>query len=130
MMDDVTDVGGEPLYPHNVLEGFGMGALLDFRVRLAIDFLKAPVLTYLGTDCLSAVDLARGALDLADEVLKQGRARGWVTDLPRGKDIDEALREQAARTARYQVVQQTEGQKAASEEQGQVVPVRPGGGRH
>lgn len=131
-----------PKYPHNVLEGFGWGVLMDLRVRLAIDFMKSsPVFHGLAAHTSTAEGLkvlpatiASLALHMADQILEMGRAEGLVEDLPDDAEIGNQLRLQAKRTATFNVLQQLEGNKAAQAEQGTVIPMAPGAipphGRH
>lgn len=125
-------------YPHNVLEAFGTGAILDLRVRLAVNWIQhSPAVAevakavVLGTPAHQSNDIpawiAHFALELADQLLEQGAERGWVEGLPDPKDtkLDDQLRAQAMRTARYNVLQQILGNKAAQEEQGGIIPVAP-----
>lgn len=109
-------------YPSNVLEGFGSGALLDLRVRLAADFLKhSPLMWHTYSDARAA-DRAGFALDLADELLKQGAERGWVEPLPDDAgELPSDLRSQARRTGSYQAQQQLDANRHAQDEQSRVV---------
>lgn len=135
----------EPKYPHNILEGYGTGALLDLRVRLAINFLQnSPMVQEVTRATLSNLPkdkvgeapmwIAKFALEVADELLKEGAARGYVDPLPDPEDtgITAQDRAQAVRTARYSILQQIAGPKIAQEEgAGQIIPVAPivGGGK-
>lgn len=123
------------LYPHNVLEGFGNGALLDLRVRMANDFIKSPAFPALHAEltgimedqnCSVAKAVALFALDLAEEITAIATERGWLAPLPEGGELPQWLRDQAKVTASYQVCQQLEGQRFAQGEQGKVVPAAPG----
>lgn len=133
--DDFLSFGKSPevheAYPHNVLEGFGNGCLLDLRVRMAADYLNGPMFANVVSDLIRAhakgeasdetIDafgslMAAIALDTATALLDMGRNAGLVTPLPEGPELDALLRAQAARTARFQVLQQIEAQKAAQEE--------------
>ena len=120
------------LYPHNVLEGFGNGAILDLRVRMANDFIKSPLFEGL-SEALAEdqiVDLpkivARFALDLAEEITSIAAERGWLVELPEGGELPQFLKDQAKCTASYQVLQQLEGQRFAASEQNRVLPTAPG----
>lgn len=129
----------EPKYPHNILEGYGTGALLDLRVRLAINFLQhSPMVQEVTRATLANLPagkvgeapmwVAKFALEVADELLKEGAARGYVSPLPDPEDttITAQDRAQAVRTARYSVLQQMAGAKVAQEEgAGQIIPVAP-----
>ena len=125
----------EPVfYPQDPINGFLQGCLLDLRVRLAIDFLKSHFFSgFLDRATLTNMRVEQAAsiaLILADEVLKQGAARGWVTSIPEDGEIGPELRAQAKRNALYQVVQQMEANKAAQAEQSSIaVPVAPMPGR-
>lgn len=144
-------------YPHNVLEGFGNGALLDLRVRLAMQMLthspmyassfrpyegkeitavtvsddgRAPAVTM--STAPTPQTLAKHALDLAHEVLSQADARGWVEPIPDLPEIDGPLKDQAHRTAEYQARQQVHGNAVAAkmmtDDAPKVIPMQ--GGRH
>lgn len=77
---DVKDVTEERLkYPTNPLNAINEGCLVDVRVKMAADFIKANAITD-GT----AAEVAAMALELADEVMRQADERGWVQPL----DID------------------------------------------
>jgi hypothetical protein len=123
-------------YPSNVLEGFGTGALLDLRVRLAMDLLRtSPMFTnFLPLSSGESLEQAPGmlavlALDVATALLAVSEARGLVEPLPDDDGLNRQLRLQAARTARYSVWQQLAGARVAAEEQPRVGPVggMPGG---
>jgi hypothetical protein len=118
------------------LEGFGTGALLDLRVRLAMDLLRtSPMFTnFLPLSSGESLEQAPGmlavlALDVATALLAVSEARGLVEPLPDDDGLNRQLRLQAARTARYSVWQQLAGARVAAEEQPRVGPVggMPGG---
>lgn len=127
----VTEKAGRLRYPSNVLEGFGSGALLDLRARLAADFLKhSPMFGHLSSNAPTererAAEMSGFALMLADELLTQAEARGWVEPLPDDNgDLPPSLRAQARRTASFQALQQMEAQRFAQDEQARVVPMVP-----
>lgn len=114
------------LYPDNVLEAFRNGCLLDLRVRLAVSFLNTSPLFY-GLASGDTKDIAKYALTLAEDLLRQAAERGWLEPLPAPEDteLDAQLRAQAKRTATYQMLQQLEAQKVAAAEQSGIVPVAP-----
>jgi len=127
-------------YPHNILEGFGNGCLMDLRVRIALDLLKAPLFANMLADGLPNVgkvdagqdngvadpsDIAGFALDLAAELMWDAERRGWVDTLPDDDGLNRQVRLQAARTARYQVWQQLAGTRQMQDEQNRVSPVAP-----
>ena len=135
-MSNLIDDHVEAKYPHNILEGFGIGALLDLRVRLAIDFIKtSPLVGALVNpdgSGVTAAAVATFSLELCDELLKQGASRGWVEPLPTDSDLDDQVRLQARRTARFNVLQQAAMQEIGRDEAARVVPLAPAfpPGRH
>jgi hypothetical protein len=126
------DPRGRPmLYPHNALEGFGNGCILDLRVRLALNFLQhspryAAVSGDDGVDIFSPSHAASDALDLATALLAESERRELIAPIDLTGELDESIRAQAKRLARFQVLQQIEAQKAAQAEQSRVVPMAPG----
>jgi|SRR5580692_1475326 hypothetical protein len=130
--DGTTDAGpargSNVKYPHNVLEGFAMGALLDLRVRVAVDLVKSPMFegAYARDSHPHAIDaVAEFALSVAGALFDQAEARGWIEPIPGNEDVDlpDSLRAQALRTAGYQVTQQHEGGKMLGRMQsGELMP--------
>lgn len=129
----------EVKYPHNALEGFANGCLLDMRVRIAIELLKSSPIFSGGVGVIAMSedpahaaerapkDFASMALDVATELLRLGAERGLVDPLPADDgELSPSLRSQAKRTASFQVLQQMEGQKFGQREQDQVIPQAPG----
>lgn len=121
------------LYPHNVLEGFGNGAILDLRVRMANDFIKSPAFSGLLVNAVVEKEanaapelIARLALDIAEELTAIAEARGWVAPLPEGGELPQFLRDQAKASSSYNVLQQLEGARFAASEQNRVLPPAPG----
>src|SRR5258708_3172289 len=110
------------LYPHNILEGFGNGAILDLRVRMANEFIKSPTFS---DGMRDPKELATFALDLAEEITSIAAERGWLEPLPEGGELSQWLRDQARCTASYQALQQLEGNRFVQGEQARVVPVAP-----
>ena len=99
-------------YPHNVLEGFGNGALLDLRVRFAMQMCThSPMIAVNGAP---PQELARAILDFADALMNEADARGWIDPIPADAEIDADLRDQAKRTAEYQASQQVHGNAVAT----------------
>lgn len=129
---EVVDVSRDGMhYPHNVLEAFGTGAMCDARVRFANELLvSSPIFHGLAVHTPMpqyrelAKEAARLALEIADELFSQGEARGMIEPLSEDAELTEALRLQAARTAKFQALQQVEGGKALAAEQGSVIPNR------
>lgn len=134
-------------YPHNALEGFGNGCLLDLRVRFAMLLLQQSPMYSTALVTTSTTDgdgtqylqgamtpqlIAQHALDLATEVLDLAAERGLVEPLPDDGELSTELKLQARRTAGFSLAQQMEGQRMAQDLRDRVVPVAPmaGGGRH
>jgi len=120
-------------YPHNPLEGFANGCLLDLRVRIAIDLLKASPM-YAKTGKETPFSIAVHALHVAQELMAEAERRGWVAPLPVEGELSPALKAQAARVAAFGVEQQLEAGRLAQQARGAVIPVNPTGqlpgGRH
>lgn len=121
------------MYPHNCLEAFGNGCLMDLRVRFAFELLKSPMFVGAGVPVADGLPAhtpntcAVFALELACELMAEASKRGLVQPLPEdGGELTPALRDQARRTASFQALQQIEGAKFVQDEQARVVPVAPG----
>lgn len=142
--DDIEQPGSAPKrYPHNALEGFGNGALFDFRVRFAMTLLAssqryAPLrVAKIGDPHYDALadgvapvwspqDAAEDALNLADALFAEAERRGLVDPITTDTTMTPELRAQATRTAQFGVLQQIEGQRYAQDEQSRVVAPAPG----
>lgn len=131
------------MYPNNILESFGTGAMLDLRVRMAIGFLNtSPVLSTIHSadrTGMSGEQWAKAcavfALDMATELMAEAERRGLVEPLPESDELDDKLRKQAKRSAAYNALMQIEGNKFILAEQSRVAPgfpIAPGRppGRH
>ena len=121
-------MGTEKKYPHNVLQGFDNGCLLDLRVRFAMSMLThSPLFT--GGEGVPKVELiAKVALDVAQELFSQAEARGWIDPIPESAELDADLRDQAKRTAEFQARQQVHGNGVATKLMNDAAPavVTPG----
>lgn len=138
-MDSEPKVASEGLesvkYPQHPIDGFQNGALLDLRVRMSINLLQSRLFEGVGAKMVSSELLqapsydtvARVALSIADSLLNQAAARGWVSPLPvdDGK-LSAAEREHASRTGSFGVLQQIAGQRFARDEAAGVIPAAPG----
>ena len=118
-------------YPSNELEAFGTGAMLDLRVRMAIKFIETSPMFHNALDLkVAEKDIAIIALNVATELMALAEAHGLVTPYDDSDtEVSDRLRAQAQRTAKYQVVQQSEGQRAMQNEQSgisRVMPMAPG----
>jgi hypothetical protein len=101
-------------YFGDVLQQFQNGVQMDLRVRLAIEFVKAaPAVFYPNSDGCENVSKA---LDMADELLSQGEARGWIKPLPEDNELNTSLRRHLERNVRAQAFSQAAGQRMAAEE--------------
>jgi hypothetical protein len=89
-------------YFGDVLQSFGNGVQLDLRVKLAIEFLKAPVSQTAG----SPAEVVTFALNLATELLDQSHARGLIKDLPEDNELNAPTRKHLERNVRMQLFQQ------------------------
>ena len=69
-------MAGTLKYPHNVLEGFGNGALLDLRVRMAMQLLTHSPM-YAGSAATNPDDVAAHALEVARCTLERAEGFGW-----------------------------------------------------
>ena len=106
-------------YWGNVLQSFENGVQLDLRVKLAVDFLKAPNMV-----TGSSAPVAAGfALDLATELLAEAERRGLMKALPEGDELNGAVRAHIRRNVRAQVYQQLQAQRIGPEEQPAVQPI-------
>jgi hypothetical protein len=126
----VSDLEGEmtETYFGNVLSSFENGLQLDLRVKLAVDFLKAPGL--FTSACEGTIPdakvVAAAALDLSDALLAEAAARGLVKSLPDTGEIPTTLRHHIERSVRAQVFQQVVAQRIGPEE---APAVQVNGGR-
>ena len=137
-MDEIVKVGafhepaGEPVrYRDNAVDGFRNGALLDLRVRFAMEMLThSPIFEGFDSSRMAAPPDARAhaefALDIAIELFALAESRGLIDPLPPEGEISKELRAQANRSARFQAVVSIDHQKALREEQGGIMPVAPG----
>lgn len=115
-------------YPHNELEAFGTGAMLDLRVRFAFELLKHSYM-YSRIEPIEPKDAAVHALDTATALLELAEQRGLVTAYDdENTEPSDRIRAQAKRTSAFQVLQQLEGQKFAQNEATGIsrVPFAPG----
>jgi hypothetical protein len=116
-------------YPNSVLTSFENGAMLDLRLRLAIEFLKTPLFEHAlevrpdgagVTVQQPPAKVALDALDLAEALIAEGVTRGWVKALPDGDDLPAPLVRHIKRSVRANVLQQMFGQKVMADEQPKV----------
>lgn len=118
-----TDAG-EMKYPHNVLEGFSNGCILDLRMRFAMELLKGWDL-YSSAPAFSCDSISEEALSISESLFKKAEARGWVAPIPDDGELNRFVRMQAKRTAKFQALQQVEGQKAMQRENNGAI-IEPG----
>ena len=98
-------------YAQNSLEAFSQGCAMDLQMRLAVDLIKScPTLVQLGAPEASA----RGAIELAGELLKQGEALGLIEPLTDSTDLPAPLAKQAVRMGKFAAQQQLAGSKEVS----------------
>ena len=115
-------------YPHNVLEGFGNGALLDLRVRFAMQLLTHSPM-YANTQ-VPPDDMACHALEVSRCLFERAETLGWIEPIPDLPEISPELADQARRTAEFQARQQVHGNAVAQKMMEEAAPkVQPAGGR-
>lgn len=115
-------------YPHNPLEGFANGCLLDLRVRMALQILThSPMYAIVSPPPPEHSEIvATHALDVATALLALAESRGLVDPIPDDDgELSPALRAQARRTGSFTILQQVEAQKFAQREADQVIPAAP-----
>lgn len=112
-------------YPQHILDGYSQGALLDFRMRFAMQLLsRTPMMgDELREGETPAHMSARFALDVAEALFAQAEARGMVTPIDHAAGLPEELVQQAARLGAFQVFQQMGAQAAQRAAQPAVVSV-------
>lgn len=101
----------EPIFG-NVLTQFDNGVQLDLRVKLAIEFLKAPSCQHGNT----ADATVTYALALADSLVRQGQELNFIKPLPEDDQLSAPLRRHIRRNLRAQIYQQVAGQEIQREE--------------
>jgi hypothetical protein len=101
-------------YFGDVIGSYANGVQLDLRVKLAVDFLKSPLLQ--GADAARPTQLAVYALDLATALLEVATERDLVQSLPDTDELSGPMRKHIRRQVRAQVVGQIAGQAIMAEE--------------
>jgi hypothetical protein len=117
----LVDVVAERFYG-NPMNEFVNGVMMDVRAKFAVEFLKA----YLAAPHAPVQlprDAARYALDLADELMSEAAARGYLEPLPDGEAIPAELAKNLKLGARASIGQQVFGQEIAKEMAPRVAPV-------
>lgn len=133
-------------YPQHILDAFSQGALLDLRVRFAMQLLtNAPIFSGMAADVRDAATadarsrldqveramflprgIAKAALDIAQGLFDEAEARGMVKPLDYDGKLPGNLISQAKRLGAFQFYQQMGANEAAKETAPTVVPVAPG----
>lgn len=111
----------------NELSAFERGVQLDYRVLLAIEFLKSE--TFAGAGRLDKPDIDYAvdkALHMADAVMANAALRGWVKELPETGELTAATKRHIERTVRANVHGNAVGLRIQREE-GSGVAVAHGG---
>lgn len=101
-----------PLYLQSALDAYPQGVVLDFRVRIALDLLKSSPRYAAqphadGPEAWAPDEVVQDALAVADELVSQGAAAGWVRPLPPDAELAPAVRAQAERIAAFEFHKQT-----------------------
>jgi hypothetical protein len=113
MESEVTQV-----YFGDVIGSYNNGVQLDLRVKLAVDFLKSPVIAQLANNPdHSPQSLSTFALDLATQLLEVADERGLIADMPETDEISSPMRKHIRRQVRAQIVGQVSAQQIGAEEQ-------------
>lgn len=133
-------VDPEKRYPHNAIGAFDAGAMLDLRVRIALNVLTnspaaasfVSALT-VGIDCSlkpeeankvatsAARYAARFALEAASELLGLADERGLIEPIPpAGDELDQTLADYAKRQGQFGVEQQVEGAMYGQKKQAEL----------
>lgn len=125
------------LYLSNAIDGFSNGARLDLRLRTAVQLLTSPAMGALleevnahanarddGEHFQSAAGIAGIALEIAEALIEQAEAKGYV--LPFTAALGEDLEAHAKRMVAWQMAQQHEGQRVAAEAAGVIARPQPG----
>lgn len=109
----------DELYFGDVLQSYQNGVQFDLRVKLAIEFLKAPgfLSAMAGEDPIRPV---REALEIATELLAEAQKRGLLRPLPAHDELPAYVKAHLRRTARAHVYTQVQGHKIGQEESGVV----------
>ena len=95
---------------------FENGCQMGLRCKLAVEFLKAPGFRFE----FPAVECAKYALDLADEIITQSEAAGYLIPLPDDNGLSAPMRRHIERATRANAYQQVAQQRIAAEEQPQI----------
>lgn len=91
-------------YP-DPIAAFADGCLMDIRIRVALQFTQSMLSSGRGSEYLPEA-LAKTALDVADELFSQGKARGWIEPLPESGEINAATKRHLERNVNSQLHQQ------------------------
>lgn len=114
-------------YPQQILDAFSQGALLDLRVRLAMQLLtNSPMFSLPVPGKDNAETTAGMALDVSCALFDAAEKRGMVAPLDYDGKLPGNLISQAKRLGAFQFYQQMGANEAAKETAPTVVPVAPG----
>jgi hypothetical protein len=111
------------LYPPNILEAFSAGAMMDLRVRLAVQILAGGSID--GAE--SAARNAVFALNIACSLIEEGERRGFVKPLDQHTTGMADLIDHAKRQGEAGAHQQLHGGKVLRDAQPTVGTVAPRG---
>jgi hypothetical protein len=110
--DEVTQT-----YFGDVIGSYANGLQLDLRVKLAVDFLKSPIIAEIAKNPNhSPQSLSTFALDLATQLLEVADDRGLIAAMPDGDDLSSPMRKHIRRQVRAQVFGQVSAQQIGAEE--------------
>lgn len=127
LMDKLAEPVKPREYPQHILDGFSQGALLDLRVRFAMQLLThSPMFASNDLVAFSAEGAAQKALQVADAVLRLADEQGWIKDFDNESPLPESLGLQAARMGAFEAFKQIGAQSALASARGVVAPAGPG----
>ena len=121
-------------YFGDVIGSYQNGIQLDVRVKMAVDFIKAPICeVFAKFPNHTPEHVAIYALDVACALLAEAGKRGLTAPMPDTDELSGPMRKHIRRQVRAQVVGQIAGQAFAAEESpkvavagaGSVSPIRP-----
>ena len=115
----------ESVYFGNVLSSFETGCRLDFRVRLAVEFLKGGTFRSTG---ITGEAAALAALECATALVSLATDRGLLKALPEDDELTMPMRAHIRRNIRAGAYQQFAQQRITLEEQPAPLAVVPPGG--
>ena len=101
-------------YP-DVIAAFSDGCVMDLRVRLAVDFIKAMISS--DTQGSFSIDqMANTGLSLAGSLIAQAKASGLIAPLPESGELNAQTKRHLERAVNAQMYQQKYAQRQQQDE--------------